>query len=325
MHASRFDLLLCIAAKLCSAALAQHDCFRKTRNGGRAQVGRSNRNRLRKIDMLTSMRGLIAASLFAATAFAATPALADETDPPSDFTITGSATVASQYRFRGLSQSNNQPVIQGSMTVSHSSGLYVSVWGSSASSNDYNDSPIDIGGTEIDVYGGFAHELGGSGVKIDLGVYGYIYPGSANINGGTSGNYVEVYGSLAKTVGPVAAKVGVYYAPAQKVFNLSVFSPTRNNTYVYGELSSGIPGTPISVHSHLGHTGGGFDYVKQYIDYSVGVSATWKALTLDVSLVGTNVSSNDVSAWGCGASAPCISYFHRPAKTVGVVSLTAAF
>ena len=275
--------------------------------------------------MLTSMRGLIAASLIAATALAATPAFADETDPPSDVTMTGSAAIVSQYRFRGLSQSNNQPVVQGSITVSHSSGFYISTWGSSASSNDYNDSPIDIGGTEIDVYGGFAKELGKSGVKVDVGVYGYIYPGSANINGGTSGNYYEVYGSLSKTLGPVAAKMGVYYAPPQKVFDLSVFSPTRNNTYVYGELSSGIPGTPVSLHGHLGHTGGGFDYIKPYIDYSVGASVTWKALTLDASLVGTNVSSSDVSAWGCGTSVSCISYFHRPAKAVGVVSLTAAF
>lgn len=265
--------------------------------------------------MLMSVRGLVAASALAGAIAAATPALADETAPPSDFTITGSATVASQYRFRGLSQSNNQPVIQGSITLSHSSGFYISTWGSSASSNAYADSPIDIGGTEIDVYGGWTKEVG-AGVKVDVGVYGYLYPGSAKINGGTSGNYYEFYGSLAKTVGPVSAKVGVYYAPAQKVFNLSVFSPTRNNTYVYGELSGAIPGTPITLHGHLGHTGGGFDYAKQYLDYTVGASVTWKALTLDASLVGTNVSKSDVLN---------STYFYRPAKPVGVVSLTAAF
>ena len=270
--------------------------------------------------MLTSMRGLIAASLIAATALAATPAFADETDPPSDVTITGSAAIVSQYRFRGLSQSNNQPVVQGSMTVSHSSGFYVSVWGSSASSNNFVDSPIDIGGTEIDVYGGFAKELGSSGVKVDVGVYGYIYPGSKNLlvsnDINQNANYYEVYGSLAKTMGPVSAKVGVYYAPPQKVFNLNFSSPTRNNTYVYAELSSGIPGTPLALHGHLGHTGGGFDYFKQYIDYTVGVSYTWKALTLDTSFVGTNISRSDLSN---------SNFYYRPAKPVGVVSLTAAF
>ena len=275
--------------------------------------------------MLTSIRGLIAASLIAGCAIAATPACADETDPPSDITINGTAAVVSQYRFRGLSQSNNQPVIQGSMTVSHSSGFYVSAWGSSASSNAYADSPIDIGGTEIDVYGGFTHALGSSGLKVDMGVYGYIYPGSSKINGGTSGNYYEVYGSLAQSIGPATAKVGVYYAPPQKVFNLSVFSPTRNNTYVYGDLSSGIPGTPMAVHGHVGHTGGGFDYAKPYVDYSVGASVTWKALTLDASLVGTNISDSDIIS-ALGPITPAtLTYFKRPAKAVGVVSLTASF
>lgn len=280
--------------------------------------------------MLTSMRGLIAASLIAGSALAATPAFADETDPPSEFTVNGTAAVVSQYRFRGLSQSNNQPVVQGSMTVSHASGFYVAAWGSSASSNNYVDSPIDIGGTEIDVYGGFAKELGG--VKVDIGAIGYLYPGSGNVNRTSSGdptlpnsNYYEVYGSLAKTLGPATAKVGVYYAPAQRVFDLSVFSPTRNNTYVYGDLSSGIPGSPIAVHAHVGHTGGGFNYAKPYVDYSVGASVTWKALTLDASLVGTNISDNDiVSALG-PISPSTLTYFKRPAKAVGVVSLTASF
>ena len=275
--------------------------------------------------MLTSIRGLIAASLIGGSALAATPAFADETDPPSEFTLTGSAAVVSQYRFRGLSQSNNQPVIQGSMTLSHASGFYVAAWGSSASSNAYVDSPIDIGGTEIDVYGGYTRALGASGVKLDMGVYGYIYPGSAKINGGTSGNYYELYGSLAQSLGPATAKVGVYYAPPQKVFNLSVFSKTRSNTYVYGDFSSGIPGSPVSVHAHLGHTGGGFNYIKPYVDYSVGAGVTFKNLTLDASLVGTNISDRDV-ARALGPVTPAtLRYYKRPAKAVGVVSLTASF
>ena len=197
--------------------------------------------------------------------------------------------------------------------------------GLSASSNAYVDSPIDIGGTEIDVYGGYTRALGASGVKLDVGVSGYIYPGSAKINGSTSGNYYEVYGSLAQSLGPATAKVGVYYAPAQKVFNLSVFSKTRSNTYIYGDLSSGIPGSPVSVHAHVGHTGGGFNYIKPYVDYSIGAGVTFKNLTLDASLVGTNISDRDiVSALGPVTPAT-LRYYKRPAKTVGVVSLTASF
>ncbi len=267
--------------------------------------------------MLTSIRGLVAATLLAGTALASAPALADETAPPSDFTITGSASVVSQYRFRGLAQSDNKPAVQAAMTLSHSSGFYVSMWGSSASAGT---APINIGGTEIDVYGGYTRGLGDTGVTVDAGVYGYIYPGFP------AGNYVEVYGSLAKTLGPATAKLGVYYAPAQKVFNLNWSSAARNDTYIYGELGAGIPGTPFTLHSHLGHTGGGFDYGKPYLDYNVGVSAKWKALTFDVSLVGTNISKTDIdTGFACGGVVTCIDNFHRMSKTTVVGSLTASF
>lgn len=259
--------------------------------------------------MLTSIRGVLAATLLAGTALAATPALADETDPPKEFTISGSAAVVSQYRFRGIAQSDNKPAIQGSITLSHESGFYISTWGSSTA-GDTTNTPIAPGGTEIDVYGGWAKQLGA--VKVDIGGYGYIYPNAP------AGNLYEIYGSVAGTLGPVTAKVGLNYAPAQT--NLA-----DDNVYVYGELSSGIPGTPISLHGHLGYTDGSLAYVKNYLDWSVGASVTWKNLTLDASVVGTNVSRADSDFYnGCGSIA-CSDYFHRPAKTVGVVSLTASF
>lgn len=267
--------------------------------------------------MLTSVRGLLAASLIVSCGLAATPAFADETDAPGAITVTGSAAVVSQYRFRGLAQSDNKPVVQASMTVAHSSGFYISTWGSSASAGD---APINIGGTEIDVYGGYTHALGTSGVTVDAGVYGYLYPGA------TAGNYYELYGSLAKTLGPATAKVGVNFAPAQKVFNYSFTSPTRSNTYVYGELGAGIPGTPLTVHSHLGHSGGGFNWGKQYLDYTVGVSYKWGKLTFDASLVGTNIGRSDIdSGFGCAGGAICIDKYYRMSKPVGVFSVTASF
>jgi uncharacterized protein (TIGR02001 family) len=67
-----------------------------------------------------------------ALAFAtiATPALAEDA-PASDFTVTGGATVVTDYRFRGISQTNEKFAVQGTIGVSHSSGLYIGTWGSS--------------------------------------------------------------------------------------------------------------------------------------------------------------------------------------------------
>jgi uncharacterized protein (TIGR02001 family) len=262
-------------------------------------------------------KALLLSALLGGTVFAAAPALADDpAAPPPEFTITGSAGVWSQYRFRGISQSDNKPVFQGSVTVAHASGFYLSTWGSSASAGN---STVNIGGTEIDVYAGYTHALGKSGFTFDGGLYGYLYPGAP------AGNYYEVYGSLTKTYGPATAKVGVNVAPNQHVFDF--YSGTNYNVYVYGELGFAIPKTPLSFHSHLGHTGGGFDYTKDYLDYTVGVSYKWKALTFDISGTGTNVSKQNsrFNPFADQTGTLNAGETHRAAKAVVVGSVSASF
>jgi len=96
-------------------------------------------------------------------------------------------------------------------------------------------------------------------------------------------------------------------------------------------LSGAIPQTPISLHSHIAHSGGGFDYARAYVDYSVGATVKWKSLALDASLVGTTISHADfatggAAANGVGAPGPLrLEAFYRTGKPVGVISLTASF
>ena len=86
-----------------------------------------------------------------------------------------SANVAltSDYVFRGVSQANEDPAIQGGFDYAHKNGLYAGVWGSNVSSSLYNGSVL-----EVDVYAGYAQELG-NGLGYDIGFIRYNYPGSA--------------------------------------------------------------------------------------------------------------------------------------------------
>jgi uncharacterized protein (TIGR02001 family) len=268
--------------------------------------------------MMTSFRMMSLTTCLIASAFAAAPALAEDAPAStSAFTITGNAGVWSQYRFRGIAQSDNKPVFQGAVTVAHSSGFYISTWGSSASAND----AVNLGGTEIDVYGGYTHALGKSGITFDGGLYGYIYPGSKHAVG-ISENYYEVYGSLAKTLGPVTAKAGVNWAPKQAYFD-DFATATRYNMYVYGELGFSLKNLPVSFHSHVGHTGGGLDYAgRDYIDYTVGATYKWKSLAFDISVVGTNLSKSDTRPFDLALDT---NDFRRSAKSVVVGSVSASF
>ena len=253
-------------------------------------------------------------------AFAGTAAFADAPAAPTpEITITGSAAIVSQYKFRGLTQSDNKPAVQATFTVADKSGFYISMWGSSgASSTAYYASPNE--GTEIDIYGGYTHALGNSGVTFDGGLYGYIYP---NV---TAYNLFEVYGSLSKAYGPVTAKVGLNWAPKQDYFT-TAGTATKYSVYEYGELSyTPASLSALTVHTHLGHTGGGLNFVKEYLDYAVGVSYKVKALTFDISAVGTNISKSDVVKSGAGAIGTAgNNSIYRYGKAAAVASLTASF
>lgn len=222
------------------------------------------------------MPGLTALGLIATSA----PAFAQDTAPPGDFTITGGATVVSDYRFRGISQTDKKFAVQGTFSVSHASGFYATVWGSSI--DDYVANGSD---QEIDLIGGWTKTY--NGTTVDVGVLYYYYPGSA----GANTDFVEPYASVAHTFGPAKAKLTVNYAPKQKA--LSIGAGKEDNLYVAGDLSAGIPTTPFSVSAHLGHSFGP-SYLtigKGYTDWGVGASYTWKSLTFGVNYVDTNKSS----------------------------------
>ena len=92
--------------------------------------------------MRTSLLGL---ALLASTAFAA-PAAATEIG--GGFNVSGNAALVTDYRFRGVSFSDEDIPIQGGIDLEHDSGFYVGTWGSSI-----EDSPV-FGHTEVDIYAG---------------------------------------------------------------------------------------------------------------------------------------------------------------------------
>lgn len=50
-----------------------------------------------------------------------------------DWTFSANLGVVSDYRFRGLMQTNGKPAIQGGFDINHKSGFYVGNWNSSIS------------------------------------------------------------------------------------------------------------------------------------------------------------------------------------------------
>ena len=256
--------------------------------------------------MLTSIRGLTAATFAAGFALSAVPALAEEapsaplvltgdfTDldiekavesiaaeqanslgAESGFEISANVALVSEYNFRGVDLSGGDPAIQGGLDLAHSSGFYVGTWASTM-----DDDTVGYGDFEIDVYGGFGGDLT-EGVSYDVGGILYIYPDA----GAGDFDYWELYSSVGFDLGPASTKVGIAYAPSQN--SLDFGGGKDDNLYVYTDLSFGIPTTPVTLTGHLGYTDGVLTYTadSKAFDWSIGLEATFGPATVGVAYV----------------------------------------
>ena len=239
--------------------------------------------------MLTSVRSLLAASFLVGTALAATPAFAQDEGAESPITVSGNVALTTDYRFRGVSLSGGDIAIQGGVDVAHESGFYVGTWASSIQGG------TAYGEVELDVYGGWTGEVA-EGVTIDAGLLYYVYPTTDDpLNLDPDTDYFEPYASVATTVGPVGATVGVAYAWEQDSLG------GNDNLYVYSDFSLAVPGTPVTASAHLGYTDGVLappflagTADDTGLDWSLGLSANvYGGLSLGVSYVGVEGPSVD--------------------------------
>ncbi|MBB5987962.1 TorF family putative porin [Sphingobium lignivorans] len=235
-------------------------------------------------------KSIIGLSAFAILA-SATPALAQE-EASSPVTISGSATLVSDYRFRGFSQSNENIAVQAGIDISHESGFYVGTWGSSIGF---------AGNAEIDVFGGYTTDVA-EGLNVDVGILAYIYPKA----GYSDSTIVEPYVTLTGTYGPASLAVGINYAWDQASLASLDTGEKSSAIYVHAEPSITVPNTPLTVDGHIGYAKsnsflGGYGPDHHVWDYSVGVSGGYGPLTFGVHYVNTDEARQRSYAPGTGA------------------------
>ena len=238
----------------------------------------------------------------------ATPAMAQTTQTDttaSDFSFSANMTLASQYRYRGLMQTNNKPAIQGGFDLTHSSGFYIGNWNSSISwlgdADDNVSAPV-----EMDFYAGYTGPLWGD-VTFDVGVLQYYYPG--NYPGGfVSPNTTELY--LGLGYGPVSFK----YSHA--VTNLFGWADSKNSQYY--DLSASVPTGVwgLNLDAHVGYQRVRNVKDGSYTDWSLGVSKTWGNFTASLMYIDTNADKAVYTSTATG---------RYQGKAAALLSLTAAF
>ncbi len=193
--------------------------------------------------------------------------------PAPALSVTGNLGLFSDYRFRGISQTDRKPALQGGFDLSHSSGLYLGNWNSNIDSALYNGSNL-----EMDLYGGYKTEFGGVG--IDLGAIYYYYPGSGK-GGTTKIDNTELY--IGASFGPVSAK---YYHAVSDFFGVP---NTKGSKYFDVSFAHDL-GNGLGVNAHVGYqrvrnTPGDPGKIT---DYKLGLTYDLNGFILGASYIGTN-------------------------------------
>lgn len=128
--------------------------------------------------------------------------------------VTGNVAVTNNYIWRGITQTNDQAAVQGGLDYSSNIGLYAGTW---LSNVDFSSEGVSDKGYELDLYGGYAGEIGGFGY--DAGAIYYAYPTQTDID------FLELF--LSGGYGPFS--VGGYFTVDKEG------TDNENDIYVVGK------------------------------------------------------------------------------------------
>jgi len=214
------------------------------------------------------------------TLIAAQPTLGFAQDSPHS--ISANVTMASDYLYRGQSQTDNNPTIQGGFDYAHETGFYLGTWASNINF---------AGGLEIDAYGGYSGELG-NGLGYDLfGIY-YIYPS----DGDEGVEFVEFGPSVSYSFGgDFEPSVGVGFLWSDDFsFN------SGNSLYVYGDIGLTLPkdfglGFHIGSQSIKDEAAWG---TPDWMEYNISLSKSLMGLDFAVTFSDTDLSEADCFGGG---------------------------
>lgn len=214
--------------------------------------------------------------------------------PASAHTVTSNIGLFSDYLYRGISQTNAKPAIQGGFDYAHSSGLYAGVWGSSISW--LTDSPAITGATnsqlELDTYFGFKNSFAGD-FTYDMGFLRYNYPASYNPipAGSAKADTDEIYGAL-----------GYKFVTAKLSYSLGdTFGIAQARGTTYFDLSANYPiaDTGFTIGAHVGrqaYKGTATDTLvaanstPTYTDYKIGATKDLGGFVVSLAYSSTNAN-----------------------------------
>jgi uncharacterized protein (TIGR02001 family) len=201
----------------------------------------------------------------------------------SDWSVSGNVALTSDYVYRGFTQSDAGPAIQGGLDLNHTNGLFAGFWSSSIESDP--GAPYNFNGSslELDVYFGWYGKIIDSSLELTATALRLFYPGT-NTSANNSNDF-SLY--VRYDLGRAAVKGGVAYSD----------DSYGTGEAWYWDVGIDIPAGPTTISLQAGRSD--FDASDDYTDYSIGISGEAIGLGLSLTYTGTNGVSGDCATRTC--------------------------
>ena len=205
----------------------------------------------------------------------------------------GNVSLNSDYVFRGVSQSNQEPALQGGVEHTFESkaadgGFYIGAWGSSISwLSDLSTSAAPISSSlELDAYGGYRGKFG-EAVSYDAGALYYWYPGDFP-SGFNSADTLEVYAGITVAAGDKVSLGAKYSYAATDLFG---YADSDGSGYL--DLSANLAvGKGVTIGAHAGKQWIEGNRAFDYTDWKLGVTKAFDS-GFSVGLAYTGTDADD--------------------------------
>lgn len=174
--------------------------------------------------------------------------------------ITGNIGVASNYIWRGATQTNDASAVSGGIDYAHDSGLYAGIWVS-------NESWTTTPGYEQDLYVGYGGKAGP--ISYDVSYIAYIYP-----VGNAEDDFSEIilnvsYGPATFTFAPTIDKEASGSNQDDVYMSLSAEFEVKKDlmlTVLYGSYDFDGGSSSDYTHTHVSLSKGDFSFAYDVID-----------------------------------------------------------
>lgn len=192
--------------------------------------------------------------------------------------ISANVSLSTDYRFRGISQNDQNIAISGGFDYTNDNGFYAGIW---ASSVDFQIQTEDDASTEVDLVAGFSSQIANSEWSYDIGFIHYNYP---NASSSLNYNFTEIVLGLSHEYFSVSYSYSSDYFGASGSSSYLTIGTQFQLTETWATVLS-IGSQKVEKNLSWG--------TPDWLDYKIAITGDLDAVTTELAVIGTDLTESE--------------------------------